>query len=453
MSLALSDESTLRRYADAVRGLLAHGGFERTGQVADASRWDLAHIRLYLDRVGQPDLRYTVHIAGSKGKGTTSILTEAILRHAGKHTLLLTSPDLHQARERVAIDGRPLDPAVFADLAGLLLADHAAAGWSYFELLTVLGWLAGADAGCDWQVVEVGLGGRLDTTNAMVRKEVAVITPIDLEHTAILGDTIQAIAAEKAGIITEPCPVVVAPMHDHAFEVIRKRVAEQGATLHAVAKECSLRVAHQGLEGQRIDLRTPVRTYRGLALGTPGRHIAENAATAVRAAECALEAIGERLTEDAVREALSTARLPGRFEVAPRRPLVIFDGLHTPLAAKRFAETVRALKPPRPHVYLIGMLAGKDMVTITSTILSDRDEVVATSPASDRAASPEEVARAARESGASVLRVPSVPDALERAMERAGPNGTVFVVGSLYTVAEGREALLGVTGDRSLGLR
>ena len=447
------DEETARRYADAVRGLLAHGGFERTGRAADAARWDLAHIRDYLDRVGQPDLRHTVHVAGSKGKGTTSIFIEAILRHAGKHTLLLTSPDLHQARERIAIDGRPLDAAVFADLAALLLADAATGGWSYFELLTVMGWLSGSDAHCDWQIVEVGLGGRLDTTNAMLRKEVAVVTAIDLEHTAILGDTIRAIAGEKAGIITGPCGVVAAPMNEQAFDVVRHRAEEQGATLHAVARECALRVAREHLHGQQIDLRTPVRTYRGLELAAPGRHLAENAATAVRAAECALEAVGEQLTEDAVRAGLRAARLPGRFEVLPRHPIVILDGLHTPLAARRFAETVRALKPPWPHVYVLGMLAGKDLAAITSAILTDRDEVVVTRPDSVRAAPMDELAAAVHESGASQLRIPGVAAALEQAIERAGPGGTVLVAGSLYTVAEAREALLGITGDRALGLR
>ena len=129
--------------------------------------------------------------------GSVSAITEAILRAAGAHPLLLTSPDMHQARERIAIDGQPLAYDRFAALTDRLLALEGVAGWSYFEAMTLLGWMAGADAGCDWQVVEVGLGGRLDTTNAMRAKDVAFITPIDLEHTEILGDTIPLIAAEK----------------------------------------------------------------------------------------------------------------------------------------------------------------------------------------------------------------------------------------------------------------
>ena len=227
MTTAPSDID-LAAYADALRRLLAHGGYERTGRAAEAKKWDVEHIVAYLEATGRPDRRNAVHVAGSKGKGSVSTITEAILREAiaaeGGHTLLITSPDLHTARERIAIDGRPIDHATFTRIAGRVLDDPAAEGWSYFELLTVMGWLAGAEVGCDWQVVEVGLGGRLDTTNAMAAssKAATVITPIDLEHTEILGDTIPKIAAEKAGIIVSDAPVIAAPMRASALEVVRR---------------------------------------------------------------------------------------------------------------------------------------------------------------------------------------------------------------------------------------
>ena len=283
----MSEAGAIEAYVAAVRGLLARGGFERTGDPREAKRFRLTHIAGYLEAAGHPERRRTVHVAGSKGKGSTAALVESVLRAAGARTLLLTSPDVHQARERVRVDGEPLGYAPFAALAERLLADGATRGWSYFELLTVLGWLAGAEAGCEWQVLEVGLGGRLDTTNVIERKEVAVIAPIDLEHTAILGDTIAEVAGEKAGILTGPCEAVIAPLRESALEVVRARAAEVGATLHEVAEECALRVTAQTLDGQTLDLRTPLRTYRGLRLPLLGRHQAENAAAAVRAAELA----------------------------------------------------------------------------------------------------------------------------------------------------------------------
>ncbi|MEX1022105.1 MAG: Mur ligase family protein, partial [Dehalococcoidia bacterium] len=355
------DAATLAAYAAAVRGLLARGGFERTGDVQQARKWDFQHITRWLDAHGRPDARRTVHVAGSKGKGSVASITAAILHAAGARTLLLTSPDLHSARERIQVDGAPIDHATFARIASSLLDDPDTEAWSYFEMLTVMGWVAGAEAACDWQVVEVGLGGRLDTTNALASKDVAVITPIDLEHVAILGDSIPAVAREKAGIITGPCHVVVEPMRASAIDVVRERAAEVGATLHEVTQDCALKVTASSLEGQKVDIRTPVRTYRNLETALVGPYQTENLATALRAAELAWAATGDELPEAAVRDALRRFRMPGRFEVVKHRPLVILDGLHTPLAARRFAEGLRALPVPRRRIWVLGVLSDKSL--------------------------------------------------------------------------------------------
>ncbi len=454
------DAASLAAYAEAARGLLARGGFERSGNVVEARKWDIAHVQAWLDSRGRPDRRPTVHVAGSKGKGTVATLTEAILRAAGAHTLLLTSPDLHSARERIALDGAPIDAVSFARLAHDVLADPATAGWSYFELLTVMGWLAGAEAGCDWQVLEVGLGGRLDTTNAVdpASKRVAVITPIDLEHTEILGETIPLIAAEKAGIITAPCAVIASPMRESALAVLRTKAAEAGATLHEVTAECALRVVTSNLDGQTLDLKTPKRTYRGLKTPLVGPHQAENIATAVRAAEEAWATtegadIGP-IPEAAVKRALETTRMPGRLEVIGRTPLTILDGLHTPLAARRFAEAIRGLAIPARRVWVLGILAGKDLPAILDGLgLGEGDEVVVAPPPTSRAADPLAVTRALRERGAIPQRASDLPHAIDLASDLAGARGAVLVVGSLYTVAAAREHLLALTGDHALGLR
>lgn len=453
----MTDDAAIQDYVAAVRRLLEHGGYERSGNAAEAKRWSIDHITDYLTEhsgeTGRPDARRTVHVAGSKGKGSTATMVESILRAAGAHTLLLTSPDLHQSRERIAIDGEPIGYGEFAAVAARLLDDDAAANWSYFELLTVMGWLAGADRGCDWQVLEVGLGGRLDTTNAVSRKEVAVIMPIDFEHTAILGETIPQIAAEKAGIITTPCPVVVSPMRDSALDVVRARAEETGATLHEVAEECAMRVVSQGLEGQRFDLRTPARTYRGLRLPLVGPHQAQNAAAAVLAAEYAFAAGGDELPEQAVGEGLAGTRCPGRFEALKRTPLTVIDGLHTPLAARRFRQTVAALSLPEPRVYVVGMLAGKETAGVAQALVDEGESVIVAPPASPRAAETSEVAEAFREAGATVQQARGIPDGIELASAVAGEHGAIFIVGSLYTAAEAREQLLAVTGDRAFGLR
>jgi len=446
-------DADLATYVASARRLMSLGGYERTGNPSEARRWGLDHIRAWLDAHDAPDARPTVHLAGSKGKGSTAAMVDSILRAHGAHTLLLTSPDLHQKRERIAVNGAPIGYAEFAAVADLVLSDAQAGGWSLFEAVTVMGWVAGARAGCDWQVLEVGLGGRLDTTNAVREKAVAVILPVDLEHTEILGDTIAKIAAEKARIITASCEVVVAPLRASALDVVRARAAEVGARLHEVTECCALRPEGQRLDGQDLSLRTPLRTYRRLKLALIGPHQAENAAAAVLAAELALAARDEELAEAAVREGLATARSPGRLEVVRQRPLTILDGAHTPLAAKRLRQALDALPVPRRRVIVLGLLGGKDVAGVVGALVGEEDEVIVAPPASPRAADPAEVARAVGERGALVQRVPGVREALERAAALAGERGAVLVTGSLYTVAEAREELLGIAGDRAFGVR
>ena len=449
----LPDAATFQRYAEAVRSLLDHGGFERTGDVTQAKKWDFDHITRWLDAHGRPDRRRTVHVAGSKGKGSVASMTAAILRAAGARTLLMTSPDMHGANERIQVDGVPLAYDNFAEVARVLLDDPDAAGWSYFEMLTVMGWLAGERAECDWQVVEVGLGGRLDTTNALAEKQVAVVTPIDLEHVAILGDSIPAIAREKAGIITGPCDVVVPPMRASAIDVIRERARDVGATLHEVTEECAMTVQSRNLDGQQLDIRTPLRTYRRVETAVIAPYQAENLVTAVRAAELAWASTGNELPEVAVREALRRFRMPGRFELISRRPLVLVDGLHTPLAARRFVEGVKALPFPAHRVWVFGVLGDKAVEELAGTLFGPGDEVIVVPVASARGADLAQVHGAVLATGAIAQRAPSVEAGLDRAIVSVRERGAVFVVGSLYVAAAAREHLLGIVGDRMMGLR
>ena len=458
MTIAPND-TDLAQYARAVRGLLARGGYELSGRAALAERWAIDHIRDYLNANGRPEARPTVHVAGSKAKGSVATMTEALLRESlpstagDARTLLYTSPDLHSARERISLDGEPIPAAAFGALAERLLADPATEGWSYFELLTLIAWYAAASANCRWQVLEVGLGGRLDTTNAVTDKAVAVITPIDREHTAILGETIPEIAAEKAGILTAPCELVVAPQRASALDVIREAAEAAQARLHEVAEECALRVTSQSLDRVQFDVRTPERTYRKLKLELLGQHQAENAAAAIRAAELALASEGGELTAQGARRALAAVRLPGRGEVIGRKPLTIVDGAHTPLAAKRLRQALDQSGVPKHRVFVFGLLDGKDAEEIARGLISPDDQAFIAPPETARAADPSEVAAVVRALGIPASTAPNVASALERATATAGERGSVIATGSLRTVADAREARLVITGDRALGLR
>ena len=226
-------------YIEALRLLLHRDDWERSGSAADAARWDLRRMRSLLARLGDPHIgRGTVHVAGSKGKGSTAAMIASVLRAAGQSTGLYTSPHLHRFTERIAVDGQPIAPDDFGRLMGEL-AQHVEAedaGGSYgtvstFETLTALAFLHFREQDVRWQVLEVGLGGRLDATNVFEEKAVCVITPIGLEHTAILGDTIAQIAGEKADVITSGSTVVMAPQREPAAEVVRDIVREAEAVI------------------------------------------------------------------------------------------------------------------------------------------------------------------------------------------------------------------------------
>lgn len=456
---AAPDSRELVDYVAAARRMLARGGYELSGQIVQAERWGISHIQDYLETHSHPERRSTVHIAGSKAKGSTAIMTEALLRAAlpvsdgSARTMLYTSPDLHSARERIVLEGKVISAGRFAALADDLLADPMTEGWSYFELLTVMAWQAAEEAACRWQVVEVGLGGRLDTTNAILEKAVSVITPIDREHTAILGHKISEIAAEKAGILTGPCDVVVAPQRASAIDVIRAVAEKAEVRVHEVAEECALRITSQTVDQVQFDLRTPKRTYRKLKLGVMGAHQVENAAAAVRAAELALESEQQELQEEIVRHALSIVRLPGRGEVIGRDPLMIADGAHTPLAAKRLKQSLDNSGVAKGRVFVLGFLEGKEMKDIARPLFDSQDQALVTLPRSARAVDLADAVDEVASLGIPIKTAPDVETAMTRATLMAGEKGVVVITGSMRTVAEAREVKLFVTGDRALGLR
>ncbi|MDZ4278734.1 MAG: Mur ligase family protein, partial [Dehalococcoidia bacterium] len=334
-------------YVEALRLLQRRDDWERSGSLGDAARWDLRRMRSLLGRVGDPHLgRGTVHIAGSKGKGSVAAMIDAALRATGTSTGLLTSPHLHRFVERIAVDGVPAGESDFGRLAGEL-APHIEAedgGGSFgtvstYEALVALAFLYFRERDVDWQVLETGLGGRLDATNVFAEKEVCVITRIGLEHTAILGETVAEIAAEKAAIITPRSTVIMAPQREPAAEVVRRVCDERGVTLVEAAQVCKLNRRAAGRDGQRFTLRTPTATYQ-LQLPLLGAHQLENAATAVLALE-ALAPHGIEIGESNVREGLASVRWPARIEVLKRRPLIVADGAHSRDSARALARTLR----------------------------------------------------------------------------------------------------------------
>ncbi len=428
-----------RQYAAVVEALFVRRSFDLTLRSEQARLDVLAEIKQYLLEVGSPDRRHTVHVTGTNGKGSTAIMVEAILRRAGARTLLETSPHLEQVTERIAIDGHPIEREHFTRLAKVLLEDPRCTRWSFFDLLTVLGFLAASQLACDWQVLEVGIGGRLDTTNVVPGKEVAVLTSIDLEHTAVLGDTIAQIAREKSAIVNCACDVVVgASVPAEAIVEVQRAAALGQARVHLVAEECTTKLRSSSLVEQVVELCTPVRSYE-LRLALLGTHQIENAAAAVRAAELAL---GDALTEPLVVEALRDARNPGRLEFFPGSPCVVLDAMHTAEAALRFCDSVSNMPLPASRALVFAALADKRLTELVTPLAALAESVFVAPVANPRTADPEALAQAFRERHARVLQAQSIGQAIDDAKRLVGRDGVVFVVGGVYTVAEARAHLV-----------
>ena len=375
-------------------------------------------------------------------------MASSILRAAGLTVGLFTSPHLHTFRERVRLDGEPVSEDRFASAVDRVWPDVQAmaaqgpgARPTTFEVLTAMAFHLFRHQRVGVQVMEVGLGGRLDATN-IVDSNVAVITPVSLDHTAILGDTVAQVAAEKAGIIKTPSPVVVGLQPAEALAVIERKAAEVGAPLTVVGREVTVKPGQHDLSGQAVRITTPQRTY-DVRLPLLGAHQAESAAVAV----AAVEAMGLGVAPDAFVEGLRTVRWDGRFQVLRREPYVVVDGAHNPFSISRLCEAVRDYIQPARTVVLFGCSADKDLAAMVDELTGTATTAVVCASRHPRAASPERVAEAFRSAGIPAEQAPNVAAALNAAQEHAGPHDLVLVTGSLFVVAEALESWFSILGE------
>jgi dihydrofolate synthase/folylpolyglutamate synthase len=426
--------------------------------------WKLGNERFeaLCDRLGNPHLQLpAIHVAGTKGKGSTTALAAAILKESGFHVGAYFSPYVFDIRERAQIDGRMISREEFARIASLIrphmeaLAQTEHGETTEFEMKTALAFRYFADNRVDWACVEVGLGGRLDATN-VVRPAVTVITNIGLDHTNVLGTTHAEIAGEKAGIVKPGVVCITATDHPEALAVIRSVANERGAPLARVAREGddaggSDRVIRWetapdagGLDPEghfaRVTVRTARREYPDLDVAMAGIYQRINAACAIAAVEEALGSRGLELELQHVRRALAETLLPGRMSVQRLASgvLLVLDGAHNALAADALAGTICALRRRealRDTWLVIGMLEGHDPAGVLAPLASGAT-VIACQPDWRRALPAETIAEAARPLTDRVEIVRSVPEAVESAITRAQPNDLILVTGSFYTIGE-----------------
>jgi dihydrofolate synthase / folylpolyglutamate synthase len=394
----------------------------------------LARITRLLGALGNPqDAFSSVHIVGTNGKGSTASVLSTILSVGGHRTGLFTSPHLISFTERIRVDGTEIPEEAVARLAGQVMA-AAPEGTTFFEIITALAALSFAEAGVRIAVFEAGMGGRLDSTNAL-NGMLTVITPVSLDHTDYLGPRIAEIATEKAGICKAGTPVVSAHQHPEAARVIERHAREIGCPLYRCDEEF------------RADWRGEHLSYRGLELSLPdlkpgitGSYQSGNIACALAAAEL-LSAAGLHLPPEALSAGVEQARWPGRMELFPGSPRLLLDGAHNPAGAAALAEALAEI-PRRRLLLVVGVMGDKELSGILSPLLPLADQVYTVAPAIDRALPAASLASFCRSCGTPAQEAGPVARGMELAREAAGADDLILVCGSLFTVGEARGILL-----------
>lgn len=401
---------------------------------------------LLLGPLGRPERRFrSIHVAGTNGKGSVSALIERALRAGGVRSGLYTSPHLVDFRERIRVNGWwPEEDRIARRLEYLKLRPEGV-GRTFFEVTTALAFDDFAARGVDWAVVEVGLGGRLDCTN-VITPEVAVITPVALDHTAILGNTIAEVAAEKAGIIKRGIPVVVGEQAAAAREVITAAARERGAALRSAPDWVRVRRIECGPHGSQLEVECPPWGRLELTIGLRGRHQVGNALTAL-AALSAATVRGLPLPGAAIQAGFAAARWPGRLEPCPAEARLWWDGAHNPDGITRLAEGWRDLGFEPPAAIVLAISSDKDAPAMLRPLhrLAPQSLLVVTRTRSGRALEPERLREAAEGLGWGSVLEPATPTALRRALEAT--KGRVLLTGSLFVVGEAMKELGGAPGE------
>ncbi len=393
----------------------------------------LDKVRQLLQRIDNPQRKLRiVHIAGTNGKGSTAASLANIFHAAGIRAGLYTSPHLHSFTERIRVDLQQIPEAEVVRLTEELRPHAEELRTTFFEFTTAMALLHFARTGCDWAVLEVGLGGRLDATTA-VDPQLCLVTPIGLDHTEYLGADLEAVAAEKAGIFKPGVPVVSAPQEPAALKVLRRQAEMLRAPFLLAGEDFRWRTEGTGFSFVDGELQ-----LHGLTPGVKGEHQLQNLALALAAAG-QLRRQGVPLSEAALRRGIAAVRWPGRLEWLPDQ--VLLDGAHNPAGAATLAGYLRQLPQKKIHL-LIGLKADKAARQVLEPLLPLVERVYATRPPVDSAVPPELLVQQAQQAAVAAAAYPDPAAALQAALQDRLPGELLLVAGSLFLVAAVREKLL-----------
>ena len=398
----------------------------------------LSRTQELLRRLGNPEKKLKfVHIAGTNGKGSTAAMTASILRKAGYKTGLYTSPYIYRFNERIQVNGQQIPDEDVAKVTEYVkqFAETMEEKPTEFELVTAIGFEYFARQNCDIVVLEVGMGGALDSTNVIDTPEVAVITNIGLDHTDYLGDTVEKIAETKSGIFKENGHAVVYRGTAGVEEVFERVCAERNVSLKKADFD-SLVLRSHSLEGQVFDC----GGRKELFLPLLGDHQLHNASVVLSIADT-LKEIGWKITEENIRDGIRDVSWPGRFDIVGRNPLFIIDGGHNPQCIDALVVNIRDYLKDRKIIALTGVLADKDYGEMYRPMMPYIQEFVCITPPNPRKLEASELAQHLRRVGATATPCETIPQGVQLAIEKAGEDGVVLCFGSLYTIGDIRNAL------------
>ena len=398
----------------------------------------LGRTQALLEKMGNPEKKLKfVHIAGTNGKGSTAAMTASILRKAGYRTGLYTSPYIYRFHERMQVDGLEITDEELSEITEYVkpLAESLTESPTEFELVCCIAFEYFVRKQCDIVVLEVGMGGAFDATNVIETPEVAVITNIGLDHTEVLGDTVEKIAETKSGIFKENGYAVVYRSTPSVEAVYEKVCAEKHVKL-VKADFDSLRLKKHTLDGQVFDC----GDRKDLVLPLLGDHQLHNASVVLSIVDT-LKIIGWNINEQNIRDGMKDVKWPGRFDVVSHSPLFIIDGGHNPQCIEALVKNVEDYLHDRKVIALTGVLADKDYADMYVPIMPFVNQFVCITPPNPRKLEAAELAKYLRTKGANAIGSDSIMDGVKTALELAGSDGVVLCFGSLYSIGSIRDAL------------
>jgi len=438
-------------YQEALEYLLQYADYERLPRSGIV--WDIKRIERLCKRLGDPHLSAkTVHTAGTKGKGSTSAMLASILKSAGYRVGLYTSPHLLSFTERIQVDGRNISEADWAKLVEILKphveAENALGDLgelTTFEIYTAMAFLHFQRVKADWQVIEVGLGGRLDATN-VVKPEVCVMTSISYDHTDVLGNTLTEIAGEKCGIIKSGADVVSAPQFPESIKVIEGVYKEKGCRLVKVGRDVTWERVGYNEEGQSFIVKGLKGDYRA-RIPLLGEHQVENAVNAIAASELLIER-GVKVSSQHIVEGLKNVNWPGRLQILRKKPWVVVDAAHNAYSMQRMAESLKGYFRYDKAKLILGFGADKDVAGMALEAVKVTDDIVVVASKHPRALKAATLVAEFRKLGVTPRVAETVKEAMELALGEAGPNDLIGAAGSIFVIVEVME-MMGVKGEEA----